>query len=226
MPDRRSKQSNRANRDKQALFEEVAIVHLSGLYYAALRLTGNLADAEDLLQETYTRAFGAFENFTLGTNARAWLYRIMNNIFLNNVGRAESRLTRAFSQTSPAEWERALERSGPEPAKDRGARDAAATSSDPAEVVLDRTLDARLSAALSLLPVELRTSLVIVDVGGFSYEEAARILGCPVGTLRSRLHRARSFLRAKLTEAGSGTGGPEPAKDETLSTNLLENQHE
>lgn len=170
--------------EKRALFEEVALAHLSGLYYAALRLAGNPTDAEDLLQETYTRAFAAFESFTLGTNARAWLYRIMNNNFLGSVSRAEARLTRSFSATSPAVL--------------ASIQDAA--SPDPAEVFMNRTLDARLSAALSGLSVEMRSALVMVDVGGFSYEEAAHILGCPVGTVRSRLYRARHILRAKLTE--------------------------
>lgn len=182
----------RTDREKQTMFEEVALVHLSGLYYAALRLTGRPADAEDLLQETYTRAYAAFDRFTQGTNARAWLYRIMNNTFLNQVGRAEARRTRSFSATSPADiaaWE--------------------APAADPAEILLDRTLDARLSAALRELPPDFRSAIVAVDVGGFSYEEAAGMLGCPVGTVRSRLYRARSLLRARLTE-----GMPElPAND-------------
>ncbi|HET7075875.1 MAG TPA: sigma-70 family RNA polymerase sigma factor [Chloroflexia bacterium] len=182
----------RDDREKQALFEEVALAHLSGLYYAALRLTGRPADAEDLVQETYTRGYAAFDRFTLGTNARAWLYRIMNNLFLNQVSRAEARRTRSFSATAPADiaaWE--------------------APAADPAEILLDRTLDARLSAALRELPPDFRSALVAVDVGGFSYEEAAGMLGCPVGTVRSRLYRARSLLRARLTE-----GMPElPAND-------------
>ena len=182
----------RDDREKQALFEEVALAHLSGLYYAALRLTGHPADAEDLVQETYTRGYAAFDRFTLGTNARAWLYRIMNNLFLNQVSRAEARRTRSFSATAPADiaaW--------------------VAPAADPAEILLDRTLDARLSAAWRELPPDFRSAIVAVDVGGFSYEEAAGMLGCPVGTGRSRLYRARSLLRARLTE-----GMPElPAND-------------
>ncbi len=195
------------NREKQALFEEVAVAHLSGLYYAALRLCGNPSDAEDLVQETYAKAYKAFERFALGSNARAWLYRIMNNTFLNNRVRAESRLTRPFSLTPPA--------------KLLGVQDAA--SPDPAEVVASRSLDARLSSALALLPDEVRTTLVMVDVGGFKYEEAADILGCPVGTVRSRLHRARAMLRAHLTEQTTeGTEGAERADvhSETNRSNL------
>lgn len=93
--------NNRADQEKQALFDEVAMTHFQGLYYAALRLTGNPVDAEDLLQETYTKAYGFFEQFSLGTNARAWLYRIMNNTFINSVRTAEARLTRSFSSISP-----------------------------------------------------------------------------------------------------------------------------
>lgn len=176
------------DREKQALFEEVALTHLSGLYYAALRLTGAPADAEDLLQETFTRAYASFDRFTLGTNARAWLYRIMNNFFLNQIGRAESRRTRVFSAVSPG-----VVSSVADPAR-----------VDPAEILQHATLDARLSAALRELPPEFRTAIVTVDVGGFSYEEAAAMLGCPIGTVRSRLYRARTLLRARLTE-----GGPE-----------------
>ena len=180
--------------EKQALFEEVALAHLSGLYYAALRLTGQPADAEDLLQETYTRAYAAFERFTLGTNARAWLYRIMNNHFLNQVGRAEARRTRSFSATAPAD----LAAAGP-------------ASPGPEEIVMHATLDARLSAALGELPPDFRSAIVAVDVGGFSYEEAAGMLGCPVGTIRSRLYRARSLLRARLTEGATDLPDREPA---------------
>jgi RNA polymerase sigma-70 factor (ECF subfamily) len=202
MPKRREQSQQRSNLDKQALFEEVAIVHLSGLYYAALRLTGNPVDAEDLLQETYARAYGAFESFTFGTNARAWLYRIMNNTFLNNVTRSEARLTRAFSALSPRELAGASgAASGDEGS--HGGSPHNSMSADPAEVLIGRTLDSRLTAALALLTTEMRSSLVIVDVGGFSYDEAAHILGCPVGTVRSRLHRARSILRNLLTESAS-----------------------
>ncbi|HET9494618.1 MAG TPA: sigma-70 family RNA polymerase sigma factor [Chloroflexia bacterium] len=187
------------NHEKQALFEEVAMAHLSGLYYAALRLCGNPADAEDLVQETYTKAYRAFESFALGSNARAWLYRIMNNTFLSARVRAESRLTRPFSLTPPVQLFRVRDE----------------TSPDPAEIVSNRSLDSRLGSALAMLPDEMRTTLVMVDVGGFTYDEAANILGCPVGTVRSRLHRARSILRVHLTEqALPGADEGEKAKSE------------
>lgn len=201
----------RNNHEKQALFEEVAVAHLPGLFYTALRLAGNPADAEDLVQETYARAYKAFESFTLGSNARAWLYRIMNNIFLNNKVRADSRLTRPFSVTPPVQL--------------LGIRDAGAP--DPAQVIADRSLDARLNKALALLPDEIRTTLVMVDVGGFKYAEAADILGCPVGTVRSRLHRARTVLREYLTEqvarTTEGTDAPAMKHNNSAGTyNSLE----
>jgi RNA polymerase sigma-70 factor (ECF subfamily) len=180
----------RTDREKQTMFEEVALVHLSGLYYAALRLTGRPADAEDLLQETYTRAYAAFDRFTQGTNARAWLYRIMNNIFLNQVNRAETKRTRTFSATAPAELAALIDTGTP----------------DPADVLMAATLDARLSQALLELPADFRSALVAVDVSGFSYEEAAALLNCPVGTVRSRLYRARNLLRVRLT--GEATREP------------------
>ena len=172
-------------REKQALFEEVALTHLPGLYASAYRLTGAKSDAEDLVQETCARAYASFERFTLGTNARAWLYRIMNNTFLNQVNRAEKKRARPFSSFTPEEVESSFNKSSP----------------DPAEIFAANTLDARLSAALAELPAASRTILVAVDVGGFSYEEAAAIIDCPIGTVRSRLHRARSLLRLRLTES-------------------------
>src|SRR5207253_2977314 len=117
---------------KQSLFDEVALAHLSSLYYAALRLTGNPVDAEDLLQETFTRAYGAFDSFTLGTNARAWLYRIMSNTYINQVRQAESRLTYSSETLSEAAGAATI---------------AAQTSSNPEEERLNPTLDHRLSAA-------------------------------------------------------------------------------
>lgn len=169
------------DREKQTLFDEVALVHMAGLYYAALRLTGRPADAEDLLQETYLRAYAAFDRFTLGTNARAWLYRIMHNLFLNTVSRAETRRTQSFSATPPATLAAVSDPGAPDPAAG-----------------VDAMLDHRLSAALAALPADFRSAVVTVDVGGFSYDEAATILGCPVGTVRSRLYRARHLLRTAL----------------------------
>ncbi len=176
----------RNDQEKQALFAEVALAHIPGLYYAALRLSGNSTDAEDLVQETYTRGYHAFGQFTLGTNARAWLYRIMHNTFLNEQKRAGVARTRVFSALAPATWDTV-----------------AASGADPAQVLEEQTLDTRLSAALATLAGEDRRTLVTVVVGGFSYAEAAAILGCPVGTVRSRLHRARTVLRARLTEASA-----------------------
>jgi RNA polymerase sigma-70 factor, ECF subfamily len=173
-------------REKQALFEEVALAHLPSLYSGAFRLAGNKADAEDLVQETFARAYAAFERFTLGTNARAWLYRIMNNIFLNEVNRAENKRSQPFSTFAEAEIERRSTGAAP----------------DPADVVAARTLDTRLRDGLHELSREALSVLVAVDVGGFTYEEAAAIFACPVGTVRSRLHRARTLLRLRLTELG------------------------
>ncbi|HUS15423.1 MAG TPA: sigma-70 family RNA polymerase sigma factor [Chloroflexia bacterium] len=176
------------DRQKQHVFEEVALPHMAGLYYAALRLTGQAADAEDLLQETFTRSYAAFERFQPNTNARAWLYRIMNNTVLTPVNRAEARRTRVFSAVAPADLAAIPDTGSP----------------DPADVLADATLDARLSMALRDLPADFRSAVVTVDVGGFSYEDAAAILGCPIGTVRSRLYRGRSLLRAALDGNAEG----------------------
>jgi RNA polymerase sigma-70 factor (ECF subfamily) len=171
--------------EKQRVFEQTALAYLAGLYPAALRLTGQPAEAEDLVQDTFVRAYQAFDRFTPGTNARAWLYRIMHNLFLNRVSRAEARRTQTFSATAPATLAAVADPGTP----------------DPAQVLDNATLEPRLQAALAALPVEFRAVLAMVDVSGLSYEEAAEVLGCPVGTVRSRLYRARHQLRAALEGA-------------------------
>jgi len=200
--------NNRADQKKRALFDEVAMTHFRGLYYAALRLTGSPIDAEDLLQETFTKAYAFFEQFSLGTNARAWLYRIMTNTFINSVRKSEARLSRTFSEVSSGVLSRALHGS---------------PMIDPASSVLNKTLDERLSVSLGTLPEELRAVLVVVDVGGFSYKEASTILGCPIGTVRSRLHRAHTIMRVLLSEGATESVGDKVV--ETVRATSVESEN-
>ena len=173
-------------RDKHALFEQWALPHKDYLYSACLYLTRNKDEAEDLFQETYLRAFRFFHQFILGTNCRAWLLTIMHNAFKNRYPQ-RFRATRTIEfDDAEYEYERKLLAEG------EGSRD------NPAELLLSRVIDGEVTEALRALPEEYRTTFLLVDVEDLSYDEAAVVLSCPVGTVRSRLSRARRLLHKAL----------------------------
>ncbi|MGH7962484.1 MAG: sigma-70 family RNA polymerase sigma factor [Candidatus Binatia bacterium] len=174
-------------RDKHALFEQWALAHKDYIYTACLYLTRKREEAEDLFQETYLRAFRFFHQFTPGTNCRAWLLTIMHNAFKNRY----PQLLRAG---------RTLELDGAvREYEQKRVTDGEAGRDDPAEVLLSRLLDSEITTALKSLPEEYRSALLLVDIEELTYEEAAAVLGCPIGTVRSRLSRARRFLQAALS---------------------------
>ena len=166
------------------LFARQALPYRRQLLAAAVRLTGNPADAEDLVQETYAKAFAAFRSFRQGTNLRAWLYRIQANTF-NSRWRARRRRPPEvlFDDVSPS----AVERAG----SVRSAED----------IALERMSDPALRAALGRLPSYMRTTVCLADAVGYSYAEIAEATGVPLGTVMSRLHRGRKRLRAQLEAA-------------------------
>jgi RNA polymerase sigma-70 factor (ECF subfamily) len=172
---------------KQMLFAQWALPHKDYLYTACLSLVRQRDEAEDLLQETYLRAFRFFHRFTPGTNCRAWLLTIMHNVFKNRYP-----YYRRTNQT--LEFELVAH----EHDKQR-LSDGEASRDDPAELLLSQLLDSEIIAALQTLPQEYRSTFVLVDMEELTYEEAAAILGCPLGTVRSRLSRARRLLRTALT---------------------------
>lgn len=189
--------------EKHALFEKWALPHKDYIYTACLYLTRHREEAEDLFQETYLRAFRFFHQFAPGTNCRAWLLTIMHNAFKN---RYPQRLRDARSlefDGAVREYEKKL------------LADGEAGRNDPAEVFLSQMIDSEISDALRLLPEEYRSTLLLVDIEELTYEEAARTLKCPIGTVRSRLSRARRMLQATLVtyaqERGyiKGPGGSE-----------------
>lgn len=153
------------------------------VYRAALRWTRQPAEAGDLLQETYLRAYRTFDSFAAGTNAKAWLLTIAYSIFVNRY-RKHRREPQSRSIEDLGEWHEAF---------------AAPSSERPDAQLVQQRMAAEIEQALETLPALFRSAVLLVDVDELSYEEAATALGCPVGTLRSRLHRARKLLLAALT---------------------------
>ncbi len=176
-------------------FEAEALRHLDALYRTALRMTRSEADAEDLVQETYIRAFRFREQFTLGTNMKAWLFRILTNTFINTYRRktAQPEVTDLEGIDEFSLYRRM--------ADDR----AASSSPDPEAELLNSVVDTEVTDALEALPEKFRTT-VLLDVEGFSYKEIAEMLGIPIGTVMSRLHRGRKFLQKRLYDLARERG--------------------
>jgi RNA polymerase sigma-70 factor, ECF subfamily len=158
------------------------MVHLDHLYRVAFFLAKNNSDAEDLVQETFARALAANEQFEPATNMKAWLTRILRNFFFDHYHQKQR-------------WVSAEELSEPQSDYWEGM---AAENPGPERTILTRELDDQITAVLKKIPEEFRTPIVLVDVGDFSYEEAAVILSCPIGTVRSRLSRGRKLMRKYL----------------------------
>lgn len=176
-------------------FETEALRYLDALYRTALRMTRSEADAEDLVQETYIRAFRFRDQFTLGTNMKAWLFRILTNTFINTYRRkvAQPEVTDLEGIDESSLYRRM--------ADDR----AASSSPDPEAELLSRVVDTEVTDALEELPEKFRTA-VLLDVEGFSYKEIAEMLGIPIGTVMSRLHRGRKFLQKRLYDLARERG--------------------
>lgn len=166
-------------------FEREALPFMRDLYAAALRLTRNPTDAEDLLQETYLRAYRGFGGFRPGTNIRAWLYRILMNTFINSY-RKRQREPLTVSDDEVEEWY----------LYERLAREGLGASAE--TEVLESLPDEDVRAALEALPEQFRVAVLLADVEGFSYREIAEILKVPMGTVMSRLHRGRRALEKRL----------------------------
>jgi RNA polymerase sigma-70 factor, ECF subfamily len=171
----------------RARFERDALPLLPGLYSAALRLTRNPSDAEDVVQETFLRAYRGFAGFEEGTNLKAWMYRILTNTFINSYRKKKRQPTEVLEDELP-DWY-LYEQLGGE-----GAVDSAETT------VLESIPDEDVRAALDSLPEAFRMAVWLVDVEGFSYKETAEILDIPIGTVMSRLHRGRKALEKGLWE--------------------------
>jgi RNA polymerase sigma-70 factor, ECF subfamily len=180
----------------QAQFAELAMEYMGSLYSAALRMTRNPADAEDLVQETYLKAYRAFGSFKEGTNLKAWLYRILTNTFINSY-RARRRRP---EQTELDDVEdlylyRRL-----------GGLEAVSAGRSAEEEVLEHFTESEVKEAVEALPEQFRMAVLLADVEGFSYKEIAEILDIPIGTVMSRLHRGRRALQKTLHDFGRQRG--------------------
>lgn len=177
---------------KNQAFEAIVLKHLNTLYGVAMKITRERTDAENLVQETFLKAYCFFDRYTLGTNCRAWLFKIMYNTFINHYKR-NKRLPIVFQLEHDhlRAWEQGLDRHD---------------HSDTEEEVIARSLDTRMRRALEELPDDFRIPILMADVQQSPYEEIAETMGIPVGTVKSRIFRGRRILRRQLEDLGRESG--------------------
>ncbi|WEG07840.1 sigma-70 family RNA polymerase sigma factor [Microbacterium horticulturae] len=180
--------------DARTQFEEQALPYMDQLYAAAMRMTRNPADAADLVQETFVKAFGSWKTFTQGTNLKAWLYRILTNTYINTY-RKKQREPYQSPIDDLQDWQLG------------GAQSTTSTTARSAEAeAIDRMPASVVKEALQSIPEDFRMAVYLADVEGFAYQEIADIMKTPIGTVMSRLHRGRRLLRDLLSDYAAERG--------------------
>ncbi len=180
-------------------FEGLALRHIDPLYSAALRLTKNERDAEDLVQDTFLRAYRFFDKFERGTNMRAWLFKILTNTFINRYRRSVKERNIVEGSERGAVHERFI------------SREATECAANPEQHFFDRLLSDDVLRAVDALPIDFRMVVILADMQEFSYKEIAEILDVPVGTVMSRLYRGRRQLQKALAGYAMISGVLQPS---------------
>jgi RNA polymerase sigma-70 factor, ECF subfamily len=180
-------------------FQREAVPHMDILYNYALRMTGGPDDADDLVQETYLKAYRFWDKYEKGTNIRAWLFRIMKNSYINRY-RKETKEPDTVDYDKIQNYYSTI-------------RDESADPNDLQEKIFGGLFEDNVAQALESLPEDFRTVVILCDIEGLTYEEIAEFVDCPIGTVRSRLHRGRKMLRAMLFEYAQKRGYVESNKD-------------
>jgi len=189
---------DKTKEQQKKLFQELLIPELGALFRTALRMTRNREDAEDLVQETTTKAFSAFDRFEEGTNFRAWIFKILTNTFINNYYRVRER----DKLPSLDEME---EESAFQPVFD---------GISPEQALLNTLTKEDIQKAIDIIPIDFKSVVILNLVEGFSYKETAEILDIPIGTVMSRLHRGRKILQKLLWEYSSLKNSSEKGTEE------------
>ncbi|MDR9415651.1 MAG: sigma-70 family RNA polymerase sigma factor [Gracilimonas sp.] len=185
-------QLTRDEKKKQKDFDEEIIPHMDALYNFALRLTTDPNDAEDLVQDTIVKAYRFFSSYEKGTNAKAWMFRILKNSFINNYRKNSKKPSQVDYDEVSSYYE--------------SVRAERTETSDLESLMFREMMDDDLSEALTRLPEDFRTVVLLCDVEGYTYEEIANMLDVPIGTIRSRLHRGRNLLKTELLEYAKKRG--------------------
>lgn len=193
---------NYTEKEKYKVFDKEFMPHIDAMYNFAFRLTNDEDDANDLLQDTFLKAFRFITSFEKGTNAKAWLFRILKNSFINDYRKKSKEPSKVDYQEVETTY--------------NSDEDAEVTNTTDLRVeAIQDMIGDEIANALNSIPVDFRTVIILCDVEGFTYEEMAKILDIPIGTVRSRLHRARSLMKDKLKTYANSMGY---GKTETLES--------
>jgi RNA polymerase sigma-70 factor (ECF subfamily) len=177
---------------KQREFNAEMIPHMDALYNFAIRLANDPNDAEDLVQDTIVKAYRFFASYERGTNAKAWLFRILKNSYINNYRKQSKQPYQVDYDEISTYYE--------------SVRSERSDTTDMEQIMYRELLDDEVTKALNKLPEDFRTVVLLCDIEGFTYEEIANMLDVPIGTIRSRLHRGRNLLRTSLSQYASRKG--------------------